>query len=243
MPVTVGFLRRLRREERGNSLVEFALATPVVLLLGGYGVELANLAIVNLRISSVALQLADNASRIGVNNGQAIYQLREGDINDVLQGARLLGQSLNLTKYGRVTLSSLENIQQQNFSDHAADTAPVQRIHWQRCMGQHTGYDSSYGTTPTTAGSNTSYANAGTPSSGMGDSPQVNAPAGSAMIFVEVNYEYHPVFGTTYMNAQKIHYVASFVVRDRRDFSQIFNPTAPGGTPQPVASTCDKYNV
>lgn len=242
----------LPADTRGAALLEFALALPIVMAMGGYGVELANLAITNLRVSQVAMQLADNASRIGVNTGLPTYQLREGDINDVLQGARLLGGGLNLTTNGRVTLSSLENIAQR-YSDHADDTAPVQRIHWQRCIGLRTGYgtatatawDSSYGAVAplATAGTDPTYANRGTDSSGMGSNPVVTAPSGAGVIFVEINYQYQPLFGTLYVSPTKIHYIASFIVRDRRDFYRIWNPVPPAGTPTPVASTCDKHTA
>ena len=243
-------LARLSRDRRGTSLLEFALGLPILMALGGYGVEIANLALVNLRVSQIALQLADNASRIGVSGGAATYQLREADLNDVLQGARLIGTGIKLTTYGRVTVSSLENIA-QTYSDHATDTSPVQRIHWQRCMGKGVqdasgtilaGYDSSYGTTATTSGVDAAYANRGTTSSGMG-SPVVIAPSGAGVIFVEVNYKYQPLFGTLYVTPPKIRYVASTIVRDRRDFSRIYSPTPASGTPAPVASTCNRYTV
>ena len=233
-------LARLKLDRRGTSLMEFALAMPLLLTLGGFGIENAILALTSMRISQAALQLADNASRIGVTPGNtSIYQLREGDINDVLQGARLFGSGTKLTTYGRVTLSSLENIQQ------GYDSAPVQRIHWQRCIGAKNGssYDSSYGTTSTTAGTSSTFMNAGSASNGMGDSPVVTAPPGSGVMFVEVNYYYRPLFGNLFMKPTKLHFVASLIVRDRRDFSQIYNPTTPAGTPQPVPSTCDKYAV
>jgi hypothetical protein len=60
---------------------------------------------------------------------------------------------------------------------------PVQRIHWQRCLGKRsgTGYDSSYGTTTTTAGTTATLANAGTVSAGMGDAGlMVSAPQATA---------------------------------------------------------------
>ncbi|NWO96523.1 hypothetical protein, partial [Escherichia coli] len=82
--------------------------------------------------------LADNASRVGLFSGQTTIQLREADINDVLQQTRLHGSAIDLTTKGRVTLSSLENVKQ------SYDTAATQRIHWQRCIGTLSGtsYDS-----------------------------------------------------------------------------------------------------
>jgi hypothetical protein len=236
LPRLAHFCRRLWRETKAVSAMEFALATPLVLAMGGYGIEVSNLAVTNMRVSQYALQIADNASRIGVNSGLATYQLREGDINDVLQGLRLFSAGSKLTTYGRVTVSSLENLEQ------SYDDAPVQRIHWQRCVGLKagTGFDSSYGTTSVSAATTPSAANAGVDApSGMGAvGEKVNAPERNGVIFVEVNYQYQPLFGTVFVKPTKLHYVASVIVRDKRDFTQIYNPT-PAATP----STCDKYTL
>jgi Flp pilus assembly protein TadG len=247
-------LRRLRAETSGLALIEFAFAMPILLAMGGYGIEISNLALANLRVSQYALNLADNASRVGQQTNLTVETLRESDINDVLQATRLEGTALNLTTYGRVTLSSLENIQQ------AADAAPVQRIHWQRCIGKKSGagYDSSYGITATnnvatgttydpTAGIDTdtsSTDNAGshpgsTAPTGMGDAPvKVTAPAASGLMFVEINYDYQSLFGTLFIGATKIHYIASFIVRDKRDFTELYNPT-----PIATKSTCNLHNA
>lgn len=229
-------LRALWDDRRGLALLEFALVLPVVLSLGAFGVEGATLAMANLRVSQVALNLADNASRVGLASPLAKTQLREVDVNDVLQAARLEGGGINLTTNGRITLSSLENIQQ------SYDTVPVQRIHWQRCAGLKagTGYDSTYGRTTAAAGGDATAGNAGTVSSGMGDSgAMVSAPPASGVMFVEVNYDYQPVFGSLFQSlftTKRIHYVASFIVRDKRDYSRLFDPG-----PAAVRSTCDLY--
>lgn len=228
-------LRRLAADRSGMAMLEFAFALPVVLVLGCYGVETANLAITNLRVSQLASTLADNGSRLGLmSSSSSVVQLRELDINNALQASRLQGAGLKIGTNGRVILSSLEYVQQ------SYDTAPVQRIHWQRCFGMKsgTGYDSSYGTTSVTAGTDATQSNAGAAApSGMGDpGAMVTAPSGSGLIFVEVNYDYQRLFGATFMGPARLHYVASFIVRDRRDFAQLYNPS-----PTATRSTCDKY--
>lgn len=229
-------LRRLCRDRGGTALMEFALALPLVMGMGGYCVELSNLAMTNMKVSQIALQLADNGSRVGVATDLAVYQLREGDINDVLQGARLVGSQIDLTTRGRVIVSSLENVRQ------SYDTATVQRIHWQRCVGAKSAadYGSSYGIASTSAGGTATKADAGLDApNGMGDvGSKVSAPGGSAVIFVEINYEYKPLFGSTFVSPTRLHQTASFIVRDRRDFSQVFNPA-----PVATKSTCDKYTT
>ena len=237
-------LRRLRRDTSGLAMIEFALTLPIILAMGGYGTELSFLAVTNLRVSQYALNLADNASRVGVAAGGGVTQLREADLNDVLQGTRKESEAIKLGTNGRVTLSSLENIQQ------SYDSTRVQRIHWQRCFGlknggaytspSGTGFASSYGTTTASAGSDATQANAGTTAAtGMGDTGRkVNAYQNSGVMFVEVNFQYKPLFGAMFVNPQIVHYTASFTVRDNRDFTRIWNPT-----PTSTASTCDKYTI
>lgn len=225
----------LGRDISGTALLEFALGFPLLLIAGMWGIELTHFAIVNQRVSQLTLELADNASRVGLFTGQTTIQLREADINDVLLQTRLHGDTINLTKNGRVILSSLENVKQ------SYDTAAVQRIHWQRCIGakNDTGYGSSYGTTSVTAGTTATQANAGTvATAGMGDpGAQVSAPTNAGLMFVEINYLYTPLVGSGWFTGQqRLHYVASFLVRDNRDFTQVYNPT-PTATP----STCDLY--
>jgi hypothetical protein len=228
-------IQNLWRDRRGASLIEFSLSLPLVFFLGSAGIEYANYARVELQVSQLALNPADNASRVGLSSALAATQIREVDMNDVLTGARLQGSGLGLSTHGRVIISSLENVQQ------SYDTGVVQRIHWQRCIGLKSGagYDSSYGTTSTTAGTDATAANAGTAMpNGMGDAGyKVNAPSGVGAIFVELNYEYQPLFGTIYIKNRLIHTTASFVVRDLRDYTQIYNPN-----PAATRMTCNLYS-
>ena len=225
---------RLRRDASGVALVEFAFTLPLVLAIGCWGVELSNLALCHLRISQYALNLADNASRVGQDGSGGVTTLREVDVNDVFNGAKLEGAALNLTTNGRITLSSLENVQQ------SYDKNRVQRIHWQRCIGAMSGagFDSSYGAVPVAAGSDGTQANAGVQVANMGPATaSVSAPNDTGVMFVEINYRYQPLFGTVYMSPQTIHYIASFVVRDNRSFVQVYNPS-----PTAAASTCDLHS-
>ena len=237
------FARRLRTDRGGVAMIEFALSAPIVLAIGCYGTELANLALVNMRISQIALNLADNASRVGAYSGLTTQQLREVDINDILQAARYQGNSIGLTTNGRITLSSLENVAQSY--DTANNGAPVQRIHWQRCIGAKngTGYDSQFkANVSVTAGSDATQANKGYALPGGivdNGSAAISPPGGSGLMYVEINYLTKPLFGTWLVPPQRIHYTASFIVRDKRDYSQIY-PTA---TPPKTLSTCDLYSA
>jgi len=236
-------LRRLAMARSGAALIEFAIGLPVVLTAGLWAAELTNYAITNQRLSQIALALGDNASRVGLFTGTGVTQLREVDINDVLLAAKQQGTPLDLTTNGRITLSSLEN------------SGGTQRIHWQRCIGAKSGatYDSHYGKTvkadgvtyDPAAGVNT--ASSGDNSSqhpgtlapnGMGENgAEVNAPNDSGVMFVEINYLYTPLVGKGWFtNTKTMRYVASFVVRDNRDYSQVYNPAS-----TTTRSTCDFY--
>lgn len=224
------FLQRLRRDERGVSVIEFALTLPLITGFALYAIELTNFALVNMRINQIALTLADNASRVGNDSSLTTQQLREVDMNDVLQAARYQGTGIRLTTNGRIIVSSLEN------------PSGTQRIHWQRCIGLKSGngYDSGYGTTLATDGTTNSTSDAGTAApSGMGDAgAQVSAPSGSGLMFVEINYDYQPLVSAYFIGTNRIHFITSYIVRDNRDFSQIYNPS-----PTATRLTCNRYTT
>lgn len=210
--------RRLLADTRGATLVEFAFVTPLLLVLGLGGMELANLAIVKMRIGQAAGAVADNASRIGDSDLLASPRIYEKDINDLFIGLDIqAGPSIALFEHGRVILSSLE----RNPSDG-------QWIRWQRCEGRKS-HPSAYGAEGTGA--------TGTSFPGMGPaSGEVRAPAGSAIMFVEIAYDYQPLVGGAFVDwlepARILRSEAAFVVRGSRD---------PGGLhqtnpPAPVAS-------
>ena len=226
-------LRRFARDTSGVAMVEFAITLPFIAGFALYSMELTNYALINMRVNQIALTLADNASRVGTDATLTTQQLREVDMNDVLQAARYQGKDIKLTTFGRITVSSVENVQQ------SYDTAPVQRIHWQRCIGLMSGanYDSIYSTSSTDGTDNT-VANKGlTVASGVGDpGALISAPTGSGLMFIEVNYNYQPLVSAYFLGTPRIHFTASYITRDNRDYSQIFNPS-----PASTRSTCNLH--
>jgi hypothetical protein len=224
------FLPHLRDARSGVALIEFAYTLPAVMLMGMAGVETANLAQTHLRISQVALMLADNASRAGVDTaGGTIQQIREIDVLDMMQGVRLQASRLNLAENGRITLSSLET-----------NAEGGQWIHWQRCLGKKQGanWDSSYGTQGDGA--------SGTNFPGMGKSgSEVRAPEGEAVMFVEINYQYKPLFPNWVIGTPTIQYTASYIVRDKRDLAGPNNAGLYDPAPSVANNkmTCDKYTT
>lgn len=219
-------LARLCRDRTGLALVEFAYATPVLLILITGGAELANYSITSMRLSALALQVADNASRIGEGDPMAAKKVSEAQVNDLLQGALAQGGNLNISgsysekqasgsfvtkNKARIVISSLEP---------DPDTSHPDRnyIHWQRCYGQAIDYSPQYGR----QGDDNL--------TGMGPTGrQVYAPPGSAVIFVEIHYRYEPLFPVLRpgmfgaMNYGDMNTVAAMMVRDDRDMSQLYN--------------------
>ena len=184
---------------------------------------MSNYALVQLKLSQIALTLADNASRVGVQSSLSLQQLREVDVNDVFQGARLQGGGLAVTTNGRITLSSLE-VNDDN----------GQWIHWQRCVGipGGSGNDSSYGVQGTGA--------SGTGFAGMGDpGAKVTAPADSAVMFVEINYTYQPLVSSYFVGTTRLRSIASMIVRDNRSLEDGLTDPAPGAPHM----TCDKHTA
>lgn len=213
---------KLLRSTRGVALIEFAYATPVIMTMGLYGLELSSFALAHLRASQIASNLADTTSRIGENIPLANKRIRESDINDALQAVRLQSTGIDIPNRGRVILSSLESR-----SPNAG-----QMIRWQRCLGRKN-VTSSYGVQGDGA-TVTTFA-------GMGETGRlIAAPPDSAVMFVEVIVDYKPVVHERLLGAQVIKVKAAFLVRDRRDLSPANNPSNPA-PPAPVAS-CANFN-
>jgi hypothetical protein len=189
---------KLRRDQSGLALLEFAIVLPVFLTLSLTGAELTNYIITRMRVSQIALQVADNAARIGSGTQMQAKKITEADINDLLIGAGLQSGELALMSKGRVIVSSLE-----------PDSANPGKytIRWQRCGGAKTTHLSKYGK----AGD----ANL----AGMGPAPQITAPADGVTMFVEVYYQYQPIVETSLSPSSTMDEIASMMVRDRRDTS------------------------
>ncbi|WP_233994243.1 TadE/TadG family type IV pilus assembly protein [Erythrobacter litoralis] len=205
------------------ALVEFAFISPIILLMGVVGIEMANQAVVNMRISQAAMHIADNASRIGDRDSLVAQKIYEGDINDLFIGVGIqAGNGIDLFENGRIVLSSLER-----------NGDGGQTIKWQRCMGKKV-VGSSYG------GEGTGATGTGFP--GMGESgKELQAGSGEAIMFVEIEYDYQPLVNNTltskFLPAAAIRSEAAFNVRNARDLSGIHQRS---GSSSPV-SACSKY--
>ncbi len=213
-------LSGLAVDTSGLALIELAYSLPLLLGVGMYGAEVANVAMVKMRVNQVSMHAADNGSRIGEGTLLSVKKIYENEINDLFIGAHLqAGNYVDIFEHGRVIISSLEK-----HSDGG------QYIHWQRCKGKKV-HPSSYGTAGVNSPSR--------PVNGMGPTgAKVSAPDGQAVIFVEISYDYQPLISDKFTKIRTITTHSAFNVRDRRDLTQIYKHNA--GDP---VSNCGTYDA
>ena len=202
-------LRALWSDSSGVALTEFALSLPLLMTAGLWGIETAHLAVTTLQVNQVAMQIADNASRIGDTSSLEDRRIYESDINDLLLGSNIqAGESINLYNHGRAIISSLEVV---------PGTDGQQYIHWQRCKGTKT-HPSSYGNEGDGITSTLT---------GMGPpGEEVMAQRGEAVIFVEVSYDYQPLVPGFFGSDRVISSTSAYTVRDSRDLTEIYQRDA-----------------
>jgi hypothetical protein len=186
---------RLRACESGLAFVEFALSLPVLTTLVLVGLETANLAMAHLRVSNIAMLASDNASRVRDS-------IDEGDVIELLTGAKMTGDSISFRQHGRIILSSVEP---NTAGTNGASTG--QWIRWQRCDGAKV-VSSSYG------GQGTGQTNASLQAVGPAGN-QIAATSGTAIMLVEVVYDYQPLVSSSIFGARTIRYESAFNVRQR----------------------------
>ena len=188
-------LARLRSDQDGLALIEFAYSLPFLVILSMSGLEVANLAIAHMKISQMAMLVADNASRVRTS-------IDETDINEIFTGAELSSAGLDFKTNGKIILSDLE-------PNGLAAPNSGQYIRWQRCYGTGN-FTSSYGVTD--AGKTNASLQ------GMGPTGRtISSMAGTAVMFVEVAYTYQPLVSNTIFGARTIRYTSAFNVRERTD--------------------------
>jgi len=189
------FAARLRDCRSGLAFVEFAMSLPVVVTLGLVGMETANLAMAHLRVSNIAMLAADNAARVRDS-------IDEAQVIELLTGAKMTGDNIRFRQNGRIILSSIE----PNAAG-AGGTSTGQWIRWQRCDGAKN-VVSRYGPEDTGRTSATLQA-VGPPGN------QISAAEGTAVMVVEVEYDYQPIVSASIFGPRLVRYESAFNVRQR----------------------------
>jgi Flp pilus assembly protein TadG len=189
------------RNQSGLALMEFALSLPILMTLGIGFIELSQYAHAQMRISQIALSVADNAGRVS-------QSIDVTDIDAIMIGARIAGESIDFAQNGRVILSMIEQNGQ-------ATPNTGQKISWQRCFGQLNA-TSSYGA-ETDGATSATYVN------GFGPTGRkIAAQDLSGVMFAEVVYNYQPLFPISNtlvasLQVNSIRAIAAYPVRDRTD--------------------------
>ncbi len=218
-PLAVRFAGSLRDCRSGVAFIEFAFALPVILALGLLGLETANYAMSNLRVSNIAMLTADNAARVRDS-------IDEGDIVELMTGAKMSGSNINFAQNGRIILTDLER--------HS--TANLQWVRWQRCDGALnyaatpatlrpmtsggtviTNGTEIYNTDRHTSSSNPSSQNKASLTEVGTGANVISAAPGTAVMVVQVAYNYQPVIPNSFLEGRQITYVSAFNVRQRTD--------------------------
>jgi len=189
------FARRLRGCESGLAFIEFAMSLPVLVTLGLVGLETANLAMAHLRVSNIAMLAADNAARVRDS-------IDETNVIELLTGAKMTGDSIRFRQNGRIILSSVEPNQAG-----PNGTSTGQWIRWQRCDGARN-VASRYG--PQGTGQNNNTLQAVGPANN-----RITASAGTAIMLVEVEYNYQSLVSDDIFGPRVIRYESAFNVRQR----------------------------
>ena len=187
----------LLKDRRGVAMTEFALTLPIFIIALTGGVELTNLALVHLRLNHVAETAADNASRIRT-------QMDENDIAEMFGGIELEGKPIKLAEKGRIILSSVQD-------NGRPGNGKGQMIRWQRCHGSKTAKAPRYGKEGKGKSDNSLKHGMGPPGR------KIAAQPGSAVMFVEVTYDYDPMIFDMLIPAREIRYESAFNVRERTE--------------------------
>ncbi len=221
----VGFFKRMRTrrlsafrsDQKGLALVEFAYVAPILLVLGMGGAELTNYALTQMRISQLAISLADNASRARQFVSGAALDFANTMFARFFKGLNCNPVASTSRPMDASCCRALSEISPAA-SGFTGNAALERRPH----------YEPQYGRQGTGAVGNTY--------PGMGPSSnRVTAEQNFAVMYVEVAYEYEPLVFTTIVPSQTIRKNAAMFVRDDRDltgdllrdprYGNVFNPS------------------
>jgi hypothetical protein len=188
----------LAADRQGLAMTEFAFALPVLMTLALGGLEVANLALAHLRVNQVAVTTADNAGRV-------LTQMDETDVDEVFAGAAVAAAGIDIDAHGRVVLSSLQD-------NGRPPTSRGQMINWQRCFGRKA--------EPPRYGRQNQGRTDASMRDGMGPpGRRILAQPGTAVMFVEVTYDYQPLVFGSVIGPQVIRYESAYNVRERTELN------------------------
>lgn len=189
----------LLRNEEGLALTEFALSLPILLMMSVTFLELSSYINAYMRVSQIALSVADNTGRIR-------QSIDVTDIDAAMIGARIAGEGIDLGGNGRVILSMVESN-----GETGADEG--QQMTWQRCFGAKN-IASSFGEEGD-GDEDADFADGFGP-----DGNKITAGDDDGLMFVEVIYDYQTIFPVGQallrgLGGKTIRATAAYPVRER----------------------------
>jgi hypothetical protein len=124
------WLRQLRRDTQGVSIIEFALMLPMLIMVGAGGLELINYVLANQKLERIASITADNVARNTLAPS-------EGSFVDTFAGVEEIAEPFDFDADGRVILTGVIGVPESG--------TIVGKVVWQRCSGQLAGITSMVG--------------------------------------------------------------------------------------------------
>ena len=116
LPHRLTFRDLERQSDRGNVVVEFALALPVLLMMLLASAELGRFVLLNQKIDRVAITMSDLVARTETIN--------ETELDDIFNAAAHVAEPFDLGSSGRVIISSVTNAEGEGA-----------KVAWQRSGG------------------------------------------------------------------------------------------------------------
>lgn len=124
-----GFLNRLARDQRGISLVEFALMLPLFVGSIFAMLELSQYIVATQRMQRISANMGDLVAQ----SGTASLGASETQINDILSAMQYAAKPFKLKERGRVIVTAV-----QGQKDPGNNNQIRNRKLWHRCDGQLT---------------------------------------------------------------------------------------------------------
>ena len=174
------FLRKLARDTRGVSVVEFGLLLPILVFIGAGGLELINFVLANQKIERIASITADNVARNTLAPSERSFV-------DTFSGVEEIAEPFDFHAAGRVIMTGVIGVPGNNGTI-------VGKVVWQRCTGALAGIGSSVGTQATNPNL-------------WADGPDATLPAGVTLlqnqlvVISEVAYRYRPLISLAQLRA------------------------------------------